>query len=149
MKIEELFKEDYVELFMPDGVEYISTILENLGYTYKNENSSLAKENGMQVIEELFRLDLIEVFHWGKSHEKLKDLIFTESETISQINHLWYKGAQGPDFYSMPMFKYKNWYLKALEREGLTNTTYWRTFVNEKIGDLETWIKVQKQKQSK
>lgn len=50
MKIEELFKEDYVELFMPDGVEYISTILENLGYTYKNENSSLAKENGMQVI---------------------------------------------------------------------------------------------------
>lgn len=49
----------------------------------------------------------------------------------------------------MPMFRYKNWYLKALEREGLTNTTYWRTFVNEKIGDLETWIKVQKQKQSK
>ncbi|MBD1259904.1 hypothetical protein HZY62_04840 [Maribacter polysiphoniae] len=140
MKTIELFKEDFIELFMPDGIEYISTILANIGYTYKNESSSSAKKHGLEVIEKLLELDLIEVFYWGKYDDKLKDLTFSNSEIINKIDSLWAVGMHGPDFYRMPMFKYKNWYLDALKKEGLTQTTNWKTFVKEKIGDLEKWI---------
>ena len=40
----------------------------------------------------------------------------------------------------MVMFKHKDWYVDALEKKGLTSTTDWKTFVKEKIGDLEKWI---------
>ena len=51
---------------------------------------------------------------------------------------LWPKGADIPDFYGMPMFKYKDWYLEALERDSKEFDTYESFF--KAIEDMEAWI---------
>lgn len=140
MTTKELFDPKNIELFMPDGVEFISTILSGLGYDYSNESSEEAREHGLDTIENLFELELIEVFHWGEYDKRLRGKQVPNIKTMRYIAELWIKGAKAPDFYGMPMFKYKDWYLNALKKEGLTPYTYWRTFVKEKIGDLEKWI---------
>ncbi len=66
--------------------------------------------------------------------------MISNEEIIRHLNKVWFEGADFEHFYGMPMFKYKDWYLNALKKEGLTPYTYWRTFVKEKIGDLEKWI---------
>lgn len=140
MTTKDLFKDNYIELFMPDGIEYISNILANIGYTYKNESSNKAKKHGLEVINKLLELDLIEVFYWGKNDNDYRGSQLLNSEIIALIDSFWFEGAHGPDFYGMPMLKYKNWYLDALKKERLTSTTSWKQFVKEKIGNLGEWI---------
>ena len=72
MTKEKLFRSKNIGLFMPEGVEFISSILFELGYTYSNISSEKAREHGLDTIEKLFELELIEVFHWGNYEEKLK-----------------------------------------------------------------------------
>ena len=142
----ELFHNNNIELFMPDGIEYIFNILENTGsneYTSKD-----AKKNGLDTIQSLFELNLIEVFHWGEHHKIIHNLDLSYKQTLNYVDNIWFVGADVPDFYGMVMFKFKDWYLRALENNGLTHTTNWKTFVKEKIGDLEKWIEKNRPKES-
>ncbi len=41
----------------------------------------------------------------------------------------------------MVIFGSQKWYIKKLENLGLTHTTDWEWFVENKIGNLEDWIK--------
>ena len=138
MTNQELFASKNTELFMPDGVEFIYNVLENIGFV--NYTSIEAKEKGLDAIQKLLELELIEVFHWGEYHNELKDKDISNEEIMKHIDEVWFIGADFEHFISMPMFKYKNWYLNSLEKEGLTMTTNWKKFVKEKIGDLEQWI---------
>ncbi|MCF8716464.1 hypothetical protein JM658_16680 [Joostella atrarenae] len=138
MKNETLFDEKYINLFSPDGIEFIYSILQSLGYL--DFKSSEAREKSISVIERLFELDLIEIFHWGDYQNMLKDRQFTTSETITHIKKVWFVGADFSDFYRMPMFKFKEWYLNSLREQGLEECTDWKIFVEEKIGSLEQWI---------
>ncbi|PIB31347.1 hypothetical protein BFP77_01905 [Maribacter sp. 4U21] len=136
MTNKELF--DNIHLFMPDGVEFIHDILENIGHiSFRTEE---VKRDGLEIIRKLLELNLIEVFHWGEHHKIIYNLDFTLEQTVKYVDNIWFIGADVSDFYGMVMFKYKDWYLQALEKEGLTHTTYWKVFVQEKIGDLEKWI---------
>jgi hypothetical protein len=139
----DLFKEDKIGLFAPDGVEFIYNVLENLGYYKdfsKNFTTEEARSHGLQSIEILCDLELIEIFSWGIHIPKISKRDFSKRELIEYLREVWFVGASTQDFYSMPMIKYKDWYLKALEEKGLTHTTHWKTFVKEEIGDLEQWI---------
>ncbi len=137
----ELFDKKDKDLFHPEGIELISTILFALGYTYDNISSKEAREEGIALLKLLLDLDLIEVFHWGKLNEKLKDTSLSKKEILKHIEELWFKGANIQDFYGMIIFKYKDWYINALKREGLRfRGMNWKTFVKNKIGDLERWI---------
>lgn len=69
----------------------------------------------------------------------------TNSEIMNLIEEVWFIGADTPDFYGMPMFKYKDWYIQKLEALGLTHTgPDWKWFVENKIGDIEKWIEENK-----
>lgn len=133
-----IFDEKNIELFSPEGVEFIYNILDSVGIT--DFKSLEAKNIGLTIIKKLFGLGLIEVYHWGTYHEDLNGQELSLKQIIALIEKVWFVGADYPDFFGMPMFKYKDWYLKALEKEGLTITTNWKTFVKEEIGDLEQWI---------
>ncbi|MFS4456718.1 hypothetical protein [Maribacter sp. 2304DJ31-5] len=137
----DLFQKSDMDLFHPEGIEFISTILFGLGYTYENLSTKQARDGGLEVIELLFDLELIEVFHWGNYNEKLNGTELSKKQILNYIEELWFEGTDVPDFYGMPMFKYKNWYINALKKEGFQfRGMDWKTFVNENIGDLEKWI---------
>lgn len=138
MKTKELFDKKNIELFMPDGVEYIYTILQGIGYSNNNFKSRKGRQEALEIIQKLFELELIEVFRWGEHHNKLKDKDISNEEIMKHIKEVWFIGADFEDFISMPMFKYKDWYLNALEKGG-ENFSLWIDFFNE-IGDLEKWI---------
>ena len=53
---------------------------------------------------------------------------------------IWFEGAKFPDLYGMVIFGTQKWYTEALEKKGMTNTTNWKLFVKNKIGNLEQWI---------
>ncbi|MBO0324184.1 hypothetical protein J0X14_17880 [Muricauda sp. CAU 1633] len=146
MIVENIFDEQNLDLFIPnDGVEFIYSILQNLGY--RDFTTKKARKHGLDVLNKLFELDLIEIFSWGKHHDLLNNLNLTKNQTIKLIDNIWFVGADFEDFLNMPMFRHKDWYLKALDNEGLTSTTNWKTFVNEKIGDLEQWIEKNRPKE--
>ena len=140
MTNEELFNLKNVNLFHPEGIEFVSTILFGLGFEYENLNTDYARKEGLRYINKLLELDLIEIFHWGKFQNKLENKELSKEQTFEYICKSWQPGANVPDFYDMPMFKYKNWYVKSLNNIGLTSTTNWNTFVTNKVGDIEEWI---------
>ncbi|MDC6363514.1 MULTISPECIES: hypothetical protein [Flavobacteriaceae] len=140
MTTDELFDSTNIEIFMPEGVEFISSILSGLGYNYLDESTESARQHGLETIEKLLDLDLIEVYHWGEYDKSLRGKVIPKFKTMKYIAELWHNGAKMPDFYGMPMFKFKDWYIEALKNKGFTSSTNWRTFVRERIGNLETWI---------
>lgn len=138
MTDKEFYNTKNIELFMPDGIEFLGSLLV---YTETNpRNTSESRDYGLQILSKLLNKDLIEVFHWGKLQDEYKDKNFTNNEIIEAVKKEWYLGADFPDFYLMPMFKYKDWYLNALEQRGLTSTTFFKTFVEEEIGDIGAFI---------
>ncbi|WP_222984448.1 hypothetical protein [Flagellimonas meishanensis] len=150
MTKEELFnkKSVNIDLFHPEGVEFISSILQNLGYTYTNEFTEEAREHGLNTIEKLLELELIEVYHWGDYNEKLNGKLIPNIRIMRYLAELWQKGAKTPDFYGMPMFKYQKWYLDALKKVGFEYRGIdWKSFVKEKLGDLELWIEQNRPKE--
>jgi hypothetical protein len=137
----ELFKFKNIQLFNPyDGVEFIYSILQGLGYCNNNFKSKKGRKEGLEVIEKLFELELIEIFSWGKYVDKLKSKELSNSEKMKFIEELWFIEADYPDFLNMPMFKFKKWYIKNLEKHGFNHFTNWEWFVKNKIGDLEKFI---------
>ena len=138
MKNSELFTVKSIDLFMPDGVEYIHNVLANIGW--QDYTSEQAREEGLRVIAKLLELDLIEVFHFGRYHRKFREQQLSKDELMDHLRKVWFVGADFTDFTGMPMFKFKDWYLNALREAGFTDTTEWKEFVEEQIGDLEKWI---------
>jgi hypothetical protein len=143
----DIFYSRYINLFLPnDGVEFLFNIINELGYNVDKPLSVKERENILFVIDQLFKLDLIYVFHWGKNHNEMKNKKYTIVETLNHINTMWFEKAYYPDYYGMIMFGHKKWYTDKLENLGLTETTNWEQFVKNKIGDLEKWIEENKPK---
>lgn len=133
MTDQEFYAPKHLELFNPEGVEFIHDILYNSGCS--KLNTVEARDNGLELIEKLLEKELIEVFRWANP---VND--FSKEGILNYVKSVWFVGADYPDFYGMPMFKYKDWYLKALEQRGLTSTTFFKTFVEEEIGDIGIFI---------
>lgn len=120
-------------------MEFIHSILQNIGY--RDFTTKQARIDGLKVIAQLFDLDLIEIFHWGNHQNVLNGIKLDKSEIIKIIGNIWFVGADYSDFMGMSMFRHKDWYVEALKREGLKlNGMDWKTFVEEKIGNIEKWI---------
>ncbi|MBO0324181.1 hypothetical protein J0X14_17865 [Muricauda sp. CAU 1633] len=145
MTTKELFDPKHIDIFIPDNIEFISFILTSLGYGNTNESSEEAREHGLDTIEKLLELELIEVFSWGHYEDKLKGKEIPLIKKMRYMAELWPKGAKRGDFYEMPMFKYKDWYLEALERDAKDFDTYEDFF--KKIGNLEQWIEQNRPKE--
>lgn len=141
-----LFNKKYINLFCygGDGIEFFQSIMFSLGYSYKELSSLKVKKDTLYVIEELLKLKLIEVFLWGEKHSEMKDKEYSIEEILKYINSIWFDEADYPDFYGMVMFKHKEWYTHKLEKLGMTHTTDWKWFVENKIGNLEKWIQENK-----
>lgn len=137
----DIFDKENIGVFAPySGIETIDSILQNINH-YKDFTTLKARRECLKVINDLFELGLIEVFHWGKYEHDFKNEELSNFEKMMYLQELWFIGADFSDFVSMPMFKYKDWYIKKLEDLGMTHYTDWKTFVNDKIGDLEKWIR--------
>lgn len=136
-----LFDKKNILLFEPyDGIEFIYSILQNIGY-YPDFTTLKARRDGLRTVNQLFELDLIEIFHWGSYENELKNQELSIFDKMMYLQELWFIGANFENFSNMPMFKYKKWYLSKLEKLGMTDTTNWENFVENKIGNIEQWIK--------
>jgi hypothetical protein len=133
MTDQEFYNKKNVDIFAPDGVELLNRLIE--WTTPLPINTPEARKHAIQLTEKLLEKELIEVFRWANP---VND--FSKEGILNYVKSVWFVGADYPDFYGMPMFKYKDWYLKALEQRGLTNTTFFKTFVEEEIGDIGAFI---------
>ncbi len=133
MTDQEFYSAKNVDIFSPDGVELLNRLIE--WTTAIPIYTPEAREYGLELIEKLLEKELIEVFRWANP---VND--FSKEGILNYLKSVWFVGADYLDFLSMPMFKYKDWYLNALEQRGLTSTTFFRTFVEEEIGDIGAFI---------
>jgi hypothetical protein len=133
MTDKEFYSAKNVELFIPDGVEFLGSILD---YTKTHpRNTSEARTYGLELLGKLLEKELIEVFRWANP---VND--FSKEGILNYVKSVWFVGADYPDFYGMPMFKYKDWYLKALEDNWSNTDLYFDTWVEDEIGDIGAFI---------
>lgn len=139
MKNINIFEEEYLGLFTPNGIEYIWGVYMHLGIS---DNESSLPKNKMiilNVIEKLMNYSILQVVEWYQKPE-LNSKVLTVKETIQNLDEIWSKKAKYPDFYNMVYFASPDWYVNKTSELGLTMTTDWKDFVKEQIGDLEKWI---------
>ena len=142
-----IFNKKKIFLFEPyDGIEFIYSILQNIGY-YPDFTTKEARRDGLRIINNLFELDLIEIFHWGEYQKELKGKDIPLFDKMMYLQELWFEGADFADFTNMPMFKYKDWYIESLKNLGMNHYRDWEQFVNDKIVNLEEWIENNRPKQ--
>ena len=141
MTLEEIYNKCDLFLFHPEGIEYVYNVLENLGYTNKEYSSKEARTEGLEIINSLLELNMIEIFSWN-STDISTDKNISNREIMNRLKNVWFVGADFPDFIQMPMFKYKHWYLDALEKKGFKqHKGIWSGFVKSHIVDLIQFIK--------
>lgn len=132
----------YVNLFLPDdGVEFIHSIIESLGYGIRDYKSSEVREETLEAISQLLELKMLEVYRWEANQEEPNDRKLSDKEILNKVEQQWFIGADYVDFLGMVMFGHPSWYVDKLNELGFTPTTDWKWFVKHKIGDLEKWIK--------
>lgn len=143
-----IFKEN-VNLFAPYSNEYLFDFIYLLDYSDNDlksvQQGKKIKFEVIDVIKKLLDLKIILIYSWCNNPE-LNNKNLTIEETIFHIETIWFNGATFPDFYGMVMFGTQKWYADKLWEIGMTHTTNWESFVNEKIGDLEEWIEKNKPK---
>ncbi len=139
----DLFDDKYIDLLCPNGIEYIWGVYMHLDISDKDASKPNNKKIVLDVIETLMNYGVLYVYEWYKkpelNHQKL-----TIKETIDFIDEIWAKNSNYPDLYSMMYFGSPHWYVNKTGELGFTMTTNWRTFVHDKIGDLEKWIEENK-----
>ena len=140
--IKNIFKKN-INLFAPFSNEYLFDYIYLLGYTDKDLKKSCGydeiKAETLWILEKLLNLKIIYIYTWcNNSH--LNGKVMSSKEILKQIDSLWFKGAEYPDFYEMVMFGTQEWYTDKLWKMGMNHTTNWETFVKNNIGDLEQWI---------
>lgn len=134
-----IFDKKYLDLLAPNGIEYIWGVYMHLGISDSEASKPKNKKLVLNVIESLMNYSIIYVKEWYQKLE-LNSKRLTIEETIHYLDEIWNEKAEYPDFYNMVYFASPDWYIDKTRELGLNMTTDWKTFVNEKIGDLEKWI---------
>src|SRR5690606_40910780 len=122
------------------GIELLPEIIGLLGYGNYQYDDKKTRDDVLSTLKILLELDVIYIFKWFNNPE-LNEKTMSIDEILSTIDRLWFKGAEYPDIYGIVMFGPQKWYIDNLRKMGLSDTTDWKWFVNNKIGDLEKWIK--------
>lgn len=140
---------DNINLFCPGTNEFIFDFIYQLGYSDKDlkklKGRKKIKKEVLEVLQYLIELDILSVKLWLHKPELNKKRIST-NQTINEIDKVWFINARYPDFYNMVLFGVPDWYYKSLKKNGFSETMDWKTFVEEKIGNLEQWIENNKPK---
>lgn len=138
-----IFDKKYVDLFYPYHNEILWEIADEIGYNndYTNPN---AKKETLNVLKQMLDLDIINILCWVTKPE-LENKNLTNKEIIKEIDKMWVKETDYPDFYSIVIFGLPKWYKEGLEALGLSemptkDELSWEYFVEYKIGNLEGWI---------
>lgn len=139
MTKKELFEPKNIYLTSP-SIELLPEIIGMLGYSAKQYDDKKTRDDVLSTLKILFELNIIYVYKWLNNPD-LNEKKMSIDEILSTINRLWFKGAQYPDIYVIVMFGPQKWYVDKLRKVGLTDTTDWKWFVDNNIGDLEKWIK--------
>lgn len=132
-----------IDLFCPGTNAFIFDFIYQLGY-YDRDFGNLNKENTikkevLEAIKILIYLEVMYIKNWYDKQEISKNLMTTNA-IIEEIDKIWFNSARYPDFFNMLLFGNPEWYFNSLKKIGMSETTDWKTFVNENIGNLEKWI---------
>ena len=137
-----IFNNEYINLFIPDdGVEFIHSIIQSLGYGIKDFKSQEVRTETLEAIRQLLEIEMLEVYSWHGHDVKTEVPKLSNEEILKKVKEQWFIGADYVDFLGMVMFGHPSWYVDKLNELGFTPTTDWKWFVKHKIGDLEKWIK--------
>ena len=138
MRKEDIYKN--VNLFAPHSFEYIHMLLNQLKYTSKEYDKKSVREDAIDALKLLFEIEILSIYQWVNNSELNKTKL-SKLEILSKIESLWLTRSRQDDFYDIVIFGSQEWYIEELKDLGLTHTTDWKWFVENKIGNLEDWIK--------
>lgn len=141
IKKQDLFKNEYLGLLDPYSFEFLNHLIGLLGFSKTEYNDLKVKRNVLNVLKYMFELDIIQIKSWMNNSFK-DDFNMSIEETLNKIDSLWQRNMDFPDFYTIAYFETKEWYVNKIEDLGMTQTTDWKTFVKENIGNLEEWIEI-------
>lgn len=137
------FSDSYIDLLCPFYIEYLWAITSLLK---QNKEEKQIKEKSLFIIAKLLDLKVIYIGNEWTTDKTILKWNLPFKEIIEKIDEMWFKDAQFPDFYEMIFIGYEEWYIKALEKKGLSSAKNWKEFVNQNVGDLEKWIEENKPK---
>lgn len=138
----------YIDLYCPLNAEhlwdFIAAVLDE-----KNEKYSARKETKKEVLKIIAKQLKFKLLYAGnnwRNQSAIERWDLTNDEVMKKIDEIWFENAKYPDFFNMVWFRYEDWYKNKIEELGMTQTTNWKDFVKNKIGDLEQWIEDNKPK---
>ncbi len=138
-------------LTCPDAFEFLPEVLSMVGHSnfnnYSQNEKLVARDEVINVIRILAESGILSVYKWYARPE-LNAVKLSVKDMLINIDEVWFKEANEADFYGMMMFGSPDWYKEKTKDLGLTVTTDWKTFLKEKIGDLEKWIEKNRPKES-
>lgn len=136
-----IFNNKYINLFNPDdGVEFIYSIIQSLGYGIKDFKSLEVRTETLEAIRQLLKIEMLEAYSWHGHDVKSEVPKLSNEEILKKVEEQWFIGADYVDFLSIVMFCHPIWYKEKLEELGFKPTTDWVWFIENKIGNIEKWI---------
>lgn len=137
------FNKEKIGLFCPGSFEFINHLIGQLGYSQDDYDNENVKESILKFLEFLFELDIIKIYSLEYGYKPNQGSL-SKKEALDYINLKWKKNFEYQDFYNLVLIGPQDWYIQKLEALGMTPTTNWITFVEEKIVNLEQWIEENK-----
>ena len=145
-----IFDKKYNAILHPYNLESLN----HLALFIKDKKRDLDFENlkliTLNVLEYLIDNDIIYILdpNWMKNKEYTQSKLSKES-IINIANEKWSHNISDEEFYDLFWFRFQDWYTTKLVEKGLTYYSFdWNEFINEKIGNLEQWIKENRPKES-
>lgn len=94
-----IFDKKYIELFMPyEGVEYIHSIIQSLGYGIEDFKSPEVRIEALEAIRQLLDLEILEIYKWGGNENNIEVSNLSNKEILHRVEQLWFIGADYVDF---------------------------------------------------
>lgn len=131
-----------LKFYCPNYIEFLFDFFGDHNIKTDNRYNHVEKE---KVLNDIFELLNDKIIYVSKIQNKDFDrLNFSNDEIINKIDSLWSEKTKFQEFYDMILFGYEKWYINKLKDLGIEDSIDWERFVNDKIGDLEKWIKKNK-----
>ena len=130
--------EIFLSVASPFGTENLWHIISKIRESdnSKNIEFNVLKSYTLDILNTMIDYDMISIC-FAFENETIKSEEY--SDLVKRIENTWIQETDFSDLYTMVWFKFNDWYVDGLKKEGLSESTDWNMFT-KKIGNLENWM---------
>lgn len=126
--------------YIPYKIELLFDFFPELNVRVDKYYSSDEKKEVLKWVRKLLEERIIFAGEFGDD-KKLKRWDLSIDKIIDKISANWKEDIDFPGFYNIVWFGYEDWYINALKKEGYNDELDWKWFLDNKIGEIEVWVK--------